>query len=133
MNNRYDRERRAEQFGDVAVKDLSFDRLITFGAYEDLVTRKLVSNGYPSEQITNLGFKVNPTVDQIIDAIAGMIPDGYQAMLVGFVNIHTPQAEMMMEYFEHLKEHHAPEEAVLEVGYQQRQQFEMAHSQEAYA
>ena len=133
LNNRYDRERRAEQFGDVAVKDLSFDRLITFGAYEDLVTRKLVSNGYPSEQITNLGFKVNPTVDQIIDAIAGMIPDGYQAMLVGFVNIHTPQAEMMMEYFEHLKEHHAPEEAVLEVGYQQRQQFEMAHSQEAYA
>jgi len=103
LNNRYDRERRAEQFGDVAVKDLSFDWLITFGAYEDLVTRKLTANGFPKDRIVNLGFSVNPGVDQIIAAIADMIPEGYQAMLVGFVNIHTPQAEMMMEYFEHLK------------------------------
>ncbi len=128
LNNRYDRERRAEQFGDVAVKDLTFDWLITFGAYEDLVTRKLVGNGYPRERITNLGFSVNPTVDQIIDAIAGMVPDGYQAMLVGFVNIHTPQAEMMMEYFESLKAGHAEfQPSAGDVGYLQRRRFEMAH------
>ncbi len=126
LNNRYDRERRAEQFGDVAVKDLKFGWLITFGAYEDLVTRKLVSNGYPRERIVNLGFSVNPTPDQIIDAIAAMIPDGHQAMLVGFVNIHTPQAEMLMEYFEHLKTEQPDAVSSLDVGYLQRQRLEMA-------
>ena len=130
LNNRYDRERRAEQFGDVAVKDLSFDWLITFGAYEDLVTRKLLSNGFPPERIANLGFSVNPDVEQIIAAIAAMIPEGSQAMLVGFVNIHTPQAEMMMEYFEHLGHgsYGSGQAASLStgVGYLQRQRYEMA-------
>jgi poly-gamma-glutamate synthase PgsB/CapB len=32
LNNRSDRERRAIQFADVAVNDLDFDRLVTFGA-----------------------------------------------------------------------------------------------------
>jgi len=128
LNNRYDRERRAEQFGDVAVKDLKFDWLITFGAYEEIVTRKLLANGFPHERIVNLGFSVNPPVEQIIDSIANMIPDGFQAMLVGFVNIHTPQAEMMMEYFEHLKESHVVADITLEDGYTRRLRFEMAHS-----
>ena len=128
LNNRYDRERRAEQFGDVAVKDLAFDWLITFGAYEDLVTRKLISNGYPAERIVNLGFSVNPAVGQIIDAIADMVPDGHQAMLVGFVNIHTPQAEMMMEYFEDLKAKHAEfRPSAGNIGHLRRRRFEMAH------
>ncbi len=132
LNNRYDRERRAEQFGDVAAKDLKFDWLITFGAYEDLVTRKLLGNNFPRERIVNLGFSVNPSIDQIIDTIAGMIPDGYQALLVGFVNIHTPQAEMIMDYFEHLKG--APDAAMTvrfagDIGYLQRQRFEMAQIQ----
>ena len=41
----------SKRAGDVAVKDLKFDWLITFGAYEDLVTRKLLSNGFPRERI----------------------------------------------------------------------------------
>ncbi len=49
LNNRADRERRAIQFADVAVRDLSFDRLVTFGAYEGLVTERLRANGYPAE------------------------------------------------------------------------------------
>ena len=127
LNNRYDRERRAEQFGDVAVKDLSFDWLITFGAYETLVTQKLISNGYPANRIINLGFSVNPEVGQIIQAIANMIPEGHQGMLVGFVNIHTPQAEMMMEYFENLKGDHGAISQSTGAGYMQRQKFEMTH------
>lgn len=128
LNNRYDRERRAEQFGDIAVNDLSFNWLITFGAFEDLVTRKLQSNGFPAERIVNLGFSVNPSLDEILDAIAGMIPDGYRAMLVGFVNIHTPQAELMMEYFESLEDGHSEKDYQAETpGYILRQKFEMAH------
>ena len=127
LNNRYDRERRAEQFGDVAAKDLKFDWLITFGAYEELVTRKLTANGFPRDRIVNLGFSVNPPVEKIIDSIADMVPGGYQALLVGFVNIHTPQAEMMMEYFEHLKSAGGEKTLQPQAGYTARLKFEMAH------
>jgi len=127
LNNRYDRERRAEQFGDVAVKDLKFDWLITFGAYEELVTRKLLGNGFPRERIVNLGFSVNPPVEQILASIAEMLPEGYQALLVGFVNIHTPQAEMIMEYFERLKSGHREITSQLQNGTITRQKFEMTH------
>jgi poly-gamma-glutamate synthase PgsB/CapB len=128
LNNRFDRERRAEQFGDVAVKDLSFDHLITFGAFEDLVTRKLISNGFPKKHIVNLGFSVNPSLDRILDEIAAMIPEGNHGLLVGFVNIHTPQAELMMEYFESLVTEHAPtSREERDIGYLKRQRFEMAH------
>ena len=127
LNNRYDRERRAEQFSDIAVKDLSFDWLITFGAFEDLVTRKLQANGFPAERIVNLGFGANPALDEILDAIAAMIPAGYRALLVGFVNIHTPQAELMMEYFESLADGRGKTPQLEASGYLLRQQFEMAH------
>ncbi len=131
LNNRTDRERRAEQFGDVAAKDLSFDWLITFGDYEDLVTRKLISNGFPTDRIVNLGFTVNPSIDQIIDSIVAMIPEGYQAILVGFVNIHTPQAELMMEYFAlQAGDAHMANERLPNVGYIQRHRFEISHSLE---
>ncbi len=133
LNNRYDRERRAEQFGDVAVKDLKFDWLITFGAYETLVTQKLIANGFPPERIVNLGFSVNPAVEQIISSIAAMVPDGHDAMLVGFVNIHTPQAEMMMEYFEHLKTEQAGHSTSLMVEAMQRRSFEMSHTGGSHA
>lgn len=130
LNNRYDRERRAEQFSDIAVNDLSFDWLITFGAFEDLVTRKLGANGFPAERIVNLGFSVNPSLNDILEAIAGMIPDGYRALLVGFVNIHTPQAELMMEYFEGLNDTQHTEQAytLYKPGFWRRQQFELSHA-----
>ncbi len=132
LNNRYDRERRAEQFGDVAVKDLRFDWLITFGAYESLVTQRVLDNGFPRDRIVNLGFSANPGLEQILDAIAAMIPDEHDALLVGFVNIHTPQAEMMMSHFEGLaagRETDAGyDQGWRDVGYQRRQRFETSHA-----
>ncbi len=55
LNNRSDRERRAIQFADVGVLDLEFDRLVTFGAYEGLVTDRVKKNGYEPAHILNLG------------------------------------------------------------------------------
>jgi poly-gamma-glutamate synthase PgsB/CapB len=100
LNNRSDRERRAIQFADVAVNDLDFDRLVTFGAYESLVTSRLVENGYPPEQILNLGDTTSPPVEEIVDRMIVQQPEPH-VLVVGFVNIHTHQAEMMLEYFEH--------------------------------
>ena len=101
LNNREDRGRRALEFADIAVNDIEMDYLVTFGAYENLVTARLVELGYPPERIINLGFSANPTLQQIIDKISSLI-HGEQALLVGMVNIHTPQAELMMEYFHSL-------------------------------
>lgn len=99
LNNRSDRERRATQFADIAVRDLSFDRLVTFGAYETRVTERLLSNGYPRERIINLGEDRDPTVDEIIRRMIHDQPTEH-VLVVGFVNIHTHQAELMLEYFE---------------------------------
>ncbi|MBE0696367.1 MAG: poly-gamma-glutamate synthase PgsB [Anaerolineaceae bacterium] len=100
LNNRYDRADRAWRFAKIAIEDLHFDYLITFGAYESQVTQRMVSMGYPRERIINLGFSVNPSLHQIFDTVAGLI-QGEQGILVGMVNIHTPQAELIIEYFNH--------------------------------
>jgi gamma-polyglutamate synthase len=100
LNNRSDRERRAIQFADVAVRDLDFDRLVTFGAYERLVSERLRANGYPADHILNLGDEHHPSIDEIVDRMIVQQPTSH-VVVVGFVNIHTHQAEQMLEYFEH--------------------------------
>ncbi len=100
LNNRPDRERRAVQFADIAVSDLSFDRLVTFGAFEELVTDRLVDLGYPLDRIINLGDRSRPSLDEILERAVLAMPTPH-VLLVGFVNIHTEQAEMLMSYLEH--------------------------------
>jgi poly-gamma-glutamate synthase PgsB/CapB len=100
LNNRSDRELRAIQFADVAVRDLTFDRLVTFGAFEGLVTDRLVENGYRLDHILNLGDNTSPSVEVIVKRMIGDMPTSH-VLVVGFVNIHTHQAEVMLEYFEH--------------------------------
>ncbi|MDP9316176.1 MAG: poly-gamma-glutamate synthase PgsB [Chloroflexota bacterium] len=103
LNNRYDRAMRAIQFAEIAARDLQLDYYITFGAYEDQVTDKMVEIGTPREHIINLGFSKNPTLEQILDQVVALAK-GDQVLLIGMVNIHTPQAELLMEFFHHLKE-----------------------------
>lgn len=103
LNNRADRERRAIQFADVAVVDLHFDRLVTFGAYEGLVTDRLKKNGYEPKHILNLGDESGVGRDEIIDRMILGQPTSH-VLVVGFVNIHTHQAEEMLDYFEHTAE-----------------------------
>ena len=99
LNNRSDRQRRAMQFADVGVRDLSFDRLVTFGAYEALVTDRILENGYPRDRVINLGDEHHPSLDEIVDRMILQMPTEH-VLVVGFVNIHTHQAEQMLEYFE---------------------------------
>ena len=104
LNNRRDRGRRAELFATMVPTDLSsyLDHVITFGAYEETVTRTIVELGYPAERVHLMGETVNPSLDQILDLIAGLI-DGPRGVLIGMVNIHTDQAELLLEHFEHLQ------------------------------
>ena len=113
LNNRYDRADRAMRFASIAAQDLDFDYWITFGAYESQVTEHMLKLGVPAERIINLGFSVNPTLGQIFNKITSLI-QGEQGVLVGLVNIHTAQAELLLEYFHHRPDspvHVHPEEA----------------------
>jgi hypothetical protein len=74
------------------------DHVVTFGAYELLVTARLRELGYPENRITNLGESVNPSLDTILATIASLTTQPRIA-LIGLVNIHTPQAEMLLEHF----------------------------------
>lgn len=102
LNNRLDREWRAQHFSDFVTRHLAFDWLITCGAYEELVTRTLVRNGFLRDRIVNFGFSENPVIDEMIEAIAGMIPPGGRGFLAGLVNLHTPQADQLVAYFDGL-------------------------------
>ncbi len=103
LNNRYDRPVRATKFAEIAALDLKLDYHITFGAYEEQVTTSMVELGYPRERIFNLGFSKNPTLEEILDQIVNLI-EGEQGLLIGLVNIHTPQAELLMKFFHHLQD-----------------------------
>ncbi|XVX21827.1 poly-gamma-glutamate synthase PgsB [Actinomycetota bacterium] len=100
LNNRTDRGRRAELFATMVPKDINplVDHIITMGAYEDTVTSQMVSGGYPRERITNLGESVSPSLEQILERIAALVP-GERGVLIGMVNIHTEQAEKLIHYF----------------------------------
>jgi poly-gamma-glutamate synthase PgsB/CapB len=104
LNNRADRARRAEQFAAMVPRDLSsyLDHVITFGAYEETITPSMVAGGYPADRIHNLGDTRSPRLSEVLDTIAGLI-EGDQGVLVGMVNIHTDQAEMLIDHFEELR------------------------------
>jgi gamma-polyglutamate synthase len=104
LNNRLDRGRRAELFAEMVPKDLApyLDHVVTFGAYEDTVTKRMVELGYERERVHNLGETRQPTLDEILQAIAGLV-EGEHGVLIGMVNIHTDQAEMLLEHFAHLR------------------------------
>lgn len=100
LNNRYDRADRAMRFANIAAQDILLDYWLTFGAYEPQVTERMIELGFPPERIINMGDTVNPSLEQIFDKVASVI-EGEQGLLIGLVNIHTPQAELLLEYFHH--------------------------------
>ena len=104
LNNRADRGRRAELFAHMVPNDLApyLDHVITFGAYEDTVRRTMIELGYPEDKVHLLGETVHPSLDQILETIAQLVK-GDEGVLVGMVNIHTEQAELLIEHFEHLQ------------------------------
>jgi len=99
LNNRPDRQQRAIQFADIAANDLTLDRIVTFGAYERVVTDRLKAQGYPARQIINLGDERDPSFELMLKEMVHDQPTGH-VLLAGLVNIHTHQAEQLLDYFE---------------------------------
>jgi poly-gamma-glutamate synthase PgsB/CapB len=100
LNNRADRGRRAELFATMVPTDLSgyLHHVVTMGAYEEAVTSLMTAGGFPGERILNLGESVRPGLEQMLQAITGLV-EGEHGVLIGMVNIHTEQAELLTHYF----------------------------------
>ncbi len=103
LNNRQDRGRRAELFAELTAHELEphLDEVITMGAYEEAVTRAILDGGFPAERLHALGETVQPDLQEILERIAGLI-DGDEGVLIGMVNIHTEQAELLIGHFQDL-------------------------------
>jgi poly-gamma-glutamate synthase PgsB/CapB len=100
LNNRADRGRRAELFATMVPNDLSgyLHHVVTMGAYEEAVTSMMTAGGFPGKRILNLGESVRPSLEQMLQAITGLV-EGEHGVLIGMVNIHTEQAELLTHYF----------------------------------
>lgn len=100
LNNRADRGRRAELFGEMAGHDLRpyLDHTLLFGAYEESVEAQILGAGVDPASVHRLGDSVKPSIHELLDRIVALVP-GEHAVLIGMVNIHTDQAEMLMHHF----------------------------------
>lgn len=103
LNNRQDRGRRAELFADMVPNDLEpfLDHVFTFGAFEDTVIPRMVAGGYPADRIHRLGDSVSPSLEDVLAQLS-QIAQGREVVLVGMVNIHTHQAELLLDHFKSL-------------------------------
>lgn len=101
LNNRSDRGTRAELFAEVVCKDVPhhFEKVALLGDLERPVGEKIVAGGWKSHNVLRLGAATNPSRDELLDALVHSVPDDDVA-LVGMVNIHSAQAETLIEFFE---------------------------------
>lgn len=96
LNNRNDRQARVKLFADMAL-ELGFRSLITFGDFEREVRQitseqpvKVLHCGNSSQHKHSDGFT-------LLRAISELSEPGASALLVGAVNIHTPQATRLLK------------------------------------
>ncbi len=98
LNNRHDRPTRVELFANLAA-ELEFDRIVTFGDYEQVVNKTLSKI---IDKVMNLGnssaFKEASAQDIIKQIISQAKLE--KILLIGTVNIHTAQAERILHFFE---------------------------------
>jgi len=98
LNNRHDRPTRVELFANLA-NDLNFNLVVTFGDYEQVVNKVF---SHEPTRVLNLGnsskFKNASAVDLLTQIVSKA--NSEKILLIGTVNIHTPQAKTMLHYFE---------------------------------
>jgi gamma-polyglutamate synthase len=98
LNNRHDRPTRVEQFATLS-RELEFERIATFGDYESVVKQMFVDapgkviclgNTSPFKDVS-----ANELLQQMLSSMGHA-----KVLLIGTVNIHTPQAEKLLHFFQ---------------------------------
>ena len=78
-------------------RDLRFHSVVTFGDYEEQVNQLLTSSDCQILNCGNNSRHRNASGQSLLSTISSLIAPGDAAILIGAVNIHTPQASRLME------------------------------------
>ena len=107
LNNRSDREYRAIQFARIAALDLNLNYIALLGAYEKQIEAELIRYGIHQNRILRLGESSGLLSEALISRIVESV-DSRELLMIGMVNIHTPQADSIRQYFANQHEKTAP-------------------------
>ena len=102
LNNRHDRPERVELFAGL-VKQLEFDRVVTLGTYESEV--QAIFRDEP-EKLVQLGFSTqykHASGEELLHQIISTT-NADKILIIGAVNMHTVQAEHLLDLFAKLKQ-----------------------------
>jgi poly-gamma-glutamate synthase PgsB/CapB len=96
LNNRHDRQSRVKLFSELA-RDLGFDAVVTFGDYEKQVNDVLTPSNCQILNCGNHSRHRDASGQTLLSTISSLITPGDAAILIGAVNIHTPQASRLLQ------------------------------------
>ena len=99
LNNRLDRQARVELFAQLAA-ELEFDLIVTFGDYEAEVNRILTHHHHPIMNLGNRSDYRHASGKALLRTILEGTTHNKPVLLIGTVNIHTPQAERLLAALE---------------------------------
>lgn len=95
LNNRHDRQIRVELFAELAVQ-LNFDLVVTFGDFEAEVSSVLARHQQPVLHLGNSSRHRDASGEVLLERILEAASPERAVLLIGTVNIHTPQAERLL-------------------------------------
>lgn len=104
LNNRLDRPTRVRLFAELAVA-IGYQQIISFGDYEEEVNAILAEH---KRVALNLGQSTrhrDASGQQLLQAMLESSASDGNILLIGTVNIHTHQAERLLEYLQELDDH----------------------------
>lgn len=99
LNNRQDRPERVAQFVDIALNSFDVDYIITFGDYEQQVSRLVEKSSRKHKpRVIHLGnsTKYRDADGQLLWQKINQAIRVQSCLLVGAVNIHTPQSKSLL-------------------------------------
>jgi len=96
LNNRHDRQSRVHLFTELVLQ-LNFATVFTFGDYEKEVSQIAARKPCRLIHCGNGSRLKNASGTTLLETISGLIDPESSAVLIGAVNIHTPQASRLMD------------------------------------
>lgn len=96
LNNRHDRQTRVQLFAELSAQ-LGFDQAVSFGDFEAEVNAVLARHHLPVLNLGNSSQHRRDSGDQLLLQIMESTSPRKPVLLIGTVNIHTPQAERLLE------------------------------------
>ena len=97
LNNRKDRPERVEQFANIALESKIVDEMISFGSYEQTV-KNIIKDTKPLYCMGDDSQAGSLSGGELFEAVCKNI-GGKEFVLIGSTNIHTAQADRLLEYF----------------------------------